>query len=541
MAANSQSTTRQIVPRWRTFREALASNELDSSEVGKGRQIDGAEFIAEKEFAWLENKELPFAVDLVSAATMLGTTDPAKEAANFILENAAYASASAQRIARSLLGIEKRELAEVPPQSTRQIIERLKALKAKRINQPRNAFVWVDLARLYVLLGQNESARQVLRVAQMLAPTERFVVRCTARFLHHIKANDEAVEFLRKNGRTQHDPWLVAAEIAASATAEKIPKFAKLGERLLKSEVQPFHTSELAGALATLEMESGNHRAAKKLFEQSLAQPTDNALAQAVWASKKSGLGNFNPAVLEKLHANEALTWNDFHLGKWDDVIFHADRWRREEGFSARPLLLASSTAASFLDKPALGEELARSGLITNPGHPALVNNVAFCLNLQGKPREALLFLKTADVTNLKPMDMVCLLATTGMAYYRLGNEAEGNQFYTSAIERAKAANQNALRTAAILYMAYERSLLALRDGVLEFKKAYDAAEKLKETSLPALAEHMAEKVEDVAAKLKMKIEIRKEKKVVTLPPGQLPLPSNLLPQKTREDLIKPG
>src|SRR5204863_3436705 len=128
--------------------------------------------------------------------------------------------------------------------------------------------------------------------------------------------------------------------------AEKNSRFAKAGRDFLsKSDILPFHTSELAGALASLEMEAGKQRNANKLFRHSLKNPTENALAQAVWASKRTGLGQVNVTILENAHANEALTLNEFNQGNWQKVIVQAGKWAQDEGFSARPPLLSSFTA----------------------------------------------------------------------------------------------------------------------------------------------------------------------------------------------------
>src|SRR5258708_6827222 len=104
MASNTESIDRQIVPRWRPFREALATNELAIGTVVKGPGIDGSEFLKEKENAWRENRAMPFAVDLVSAATVLGKSAAGTKAAEFVLENAVLASETARELARGLLG-----------------------------------------------------------------------------------------------------------------------------------------------------------------------------------------------------------------------------------------------------------------------------------------------------------------------------------------------------------------------------------------------------------------------------------------------------
>ena len=52
MAANTESVNRQVVPRWRPFREAVARNELASGTTAEKKAVDGTEFLEEKEIAW---------------------------------------------------------------------------------------------------------------------------------------------------------------------------------------------------------------------------------------------------------------------------------------------------------------------------------------------------------------------------------------------------------------------------------------------------------------------------------------------------------
>ena len=488
-------------------------NELASGGGTGSSGIDGREFLKVRENDWLESKAMPFAVDLVSAATVFGKTETSGKAAEFILENGDMATETARSLALGLLGIKEPQALVSSQQSRIQIVQAAKELKSKRISQPRNAFVWADLARLYVLLGQNEPARKALNVALKLAPTERFILRCSARFLHHIKEHEEALDLLRKNSRTCYDPWLMAAEIAAATVAEKTPRFAKIGGQFLsKSDVGPFHTSELASALASLEMEAGSTRNANKLFRQSLEQPTDNSLAQAVWASKRTGLGEVNPEVLEKAQASEAQTLNEFNRGNWEEVITLADRWTQVEGFSARPPLVASTTASSFLDKHELAEAIAQRGLETNPGHPLLINNAAFAQILQGKPQKAWFTLAAfwaANSNAIRRTERICLLATTGLACFRLGNEKQGRKYYEMSIDAANGPENEGLRTVAALYLAREEALRGHEGAFREFKKSYEAAQKLQQTHIPALATHLARDVELAAGRVGVPFELR--------------------------------
>lgn len=440
MAANNNNEERHVIPRWRTFREALAVGELTPAKQALNQAITGTEFIAEKEASWRENHHVPFALDLISAAIILGSTPTAREAATFILQHSDPIAPTAMTLARSLLGIQERSSNQTT-QDRVGTIHGIQRLKIKRIEQPKNAFVWMDLARLYITLGQIDAARQAIDISRALAPTERFVLRSTIRFLIHIKEVDEALHLVRSSPRTPWDPWLLAAEIAVSSVVKKNPRFTKLGKELLTSaSIDPFHCSELASALATLEMYNGKQKHANRLFSNSLIKPTDNALAQVIWASKKAGLGQVSAGAFALPHRNEALALNAMNLLKWEQVITESLLWAKDEPFSARPRLLSSSVAASLLDQPKLAESIAREGLITNPRHPALINNVAFAMIMAGKPADALLFLNSTHIDkNITTANAVCLSATYGLAKYRTGDTVQGSQFYEAAIKTAEA------------------------------------------------------------------------------------------------------
>jgi tetratricopeptide (TPR) repeat protein len=501
VASNNNTGDRHIVPRWRRFRDALSRGELAGTGTGKLKAVDGEPFVREKELSWAEKKDVVSASDLISAAVVFGVTPTSEQAAKFILEAGKASPSIARRLAQRILGIQQKD-SSADVHGRIDTIRSLKSLKQRRITRPRNAFVWVDLARLYVMLGQNNSARRALRVAQALAPTERFVLRSSARFLHHVKDHEEALDLLRKNPATSSDSWLMAAEIAASGVIKKTPKFVKTATRLLNSnEVSPFHVSELASALAGLQMSEGNDKFATRMFKVSLKDPTENSLAQAAWASKRLGWEDSGTGFLEQAHATEAITWDDFHHGRWENVVRRADEWAKEEMFSARPRLLASSTAATFLDRPDLGEEIARNGLLANPGHATLVNNLAFALILQGKPQEAFPLIQQAFKHQLKREDAICLLATAGLAYFRLGNEVDGKAYYQRALDYAQGPDDEVLKIAASLYLGRELSIRGDKVGLKLFKESYDKAQKLQRTHMPALAEQLLNDVEKSAAK----------------------------------------
>jgi tetratricopeptide (TPR) repeat protein len=493
MAANNENADRRVVPRWRTFREALETNELTPAALRTTEAVDGSAFVREREVAWAENKTLPFAVDLVSAATVLGSSETARRAAEAILENESETSSSAASLARALLGIEQESEGGL-----QNVLAQISELKKKRVSQRRNAFVWTDLARLYVMLGQNKPASRAMRVALTLAPANRFVVRCATRFLLHDRRQEEALQLLQRTERTREDPWLMAAEIAVSSVVDKPPKFARTGLQLLEaSKFPPFHTSELASALASLEMFHGHDRKAKRLFRTALVDPTENALAQTIWASKRTGLEEPNLEALKDHRLNEPHALDCFNRYDWEGAAAYAEAWAQEESFSARPRLLASAVATTFLDDHTRSEKIAREGLITNPGHPGLINNIAFALNARGEPLKGLEIIDTINRDLLTPIEAICLMATVGQSYFRLGDYTQGERFYEDAIHAAFRHRNEPLRLLARIYFAREKLLSGRPDAIAEFQAACEQARELKSTNLPMIAEHFEKQLGD--------------------------------------------
>src|SRR5439155_22265534 len=94
---------------------------------------------------------------------------------------------------------------------------RIRVLRQRSIAEPRNAFVWVDLALLYTTLGLRDQAARAIRIALALAPEDRFVLRCASRFLVHIGDAERAHHILKRSEATPYDPWLMAAEFAVSS------------------------------------------------------------------------------------------------------------------------------------------------------------------------------------------------------------------------------------------------------------------------------------------------------------------------------------
>ena len=376
MAASDNNGVRRVVPRWRSYQEVLASGELDPAIPVATKSIDGSDFILEREQLWDAERSDVHAADLLCAAIVLGQSKYPKAvtAAEQILSSSGKVSHAVSQMASWYLGSKEppSSLGKTHPQED--IFSQIVALKRQRVTRRKDAFVWLDLARSYMLLGHSRACEKALRIARALAPMDRYIIRSQVRFLLHTRKADEALSLLRRHPKTRTDPWLVASEIALSSIVDTNPLHIKLGDQMISGgDFLPFHTSELSSALGSFELFCSNNRKANKYFRLAMRNPNDNALAQVIWASKRSGFDALESCTLpEQPIIAEALTINAHNCSKWSDVVSHAAMWADDESFSSRPRLISSGVASSLLGDPVAGEMLASEGLRTNPGHPGL-------------------------------------------------------------------------------------------------------------------------------------------------------------------------
>ncbi|MCB1103295.1 MAG: hypothetical protein KDK74_01080, partial [Cephaloticoccus sp.] len=322
------------------------------------------------------------------------------------------------------------------------------------------------------LLGMAETGMQPMRVALALAPTNRFIVRSASRLFLHAGDPDEALAVIRKSQAAKFDPWLVAAELAVSSVVGKSPKLWKEAGNLVTSKnFAPLHTSELEAAIGSIELWDGRDRRAREHFVNGLTAPSENALAQVVWAARDAGMLQFPFEKVQVHRAFEAEAFVSRNKGDWDTSFERCREWAREEAFSSRPYGLGSGIAASILRKYDDAVDFARGGLKTNPGHPGLQNNIAFALAEAGRPEEAQQELAKVNLDLASVESKACLLATAGLVAYLRGKPDEGKAFYEYTIQFAVTQNKPMLKATAQLYLAREEA----RAGHPGFEKIFAA------------------------------------------------------------------
>ena len=111
------------------------------------------------------------------------------------------------------------------------------------------------------------------------------------------------------------------------------------------------------------------------------------------------------------------------------------------------------------------------------------------------KPREGLNLINQADFINAPPGDLICLAATAGLAYFKLGQKVEGIAHYNAAIEGARRRNMHDLRVRAELYLAREMVLSGDSTSKINLMEAISAGKLIKNSDTCAVATRIEEEM----------------------------------------------
>jgi cytochrome c-type biogenesis protein CcmH/NrfG len=497
LASILKKEKRNVIPRWRSFKETLALGELSGSPRADPRAFPGSNHLMRLQWEWSQNHTIWHAADFVGAASILHSPDIAKNAADYLLTHS-NCPAAARSLAYRYLNQETKR-SEAQSCSAQEDFEELYAgIHRSRLRlqeDPRNAIQWIDLARQYTVLGLEKQASRAVTIATTLGKNNRFILRSASRFYVHKGEVDRAHALLLGGESTRRDPWLLAAEIALAATAELPPRFATLGRRALDDEsINPQHLTELASELATLELSSGKMRNAKKLFRRALASPNENSLAQAEWAWEKLSGETLNVDEFKVPYNFEAQAWHSYQFGEWEEALRNSRCWLVDQPFSRRPAILASYVASSMLEDYETSIDLIERSLLPNPHDPILLNNLAFAYANLGRVRDAQVALNNADLSQANPTEKICLMATQGLVCFRQARAEEGRRFYREALKRAVELKDIRVYTEALLHLAFEEIRAGSDEAKESVAKASEAASKHNERSVKLLLKKLQQR-----------------------------------------------
>lgn len=303
-------------------------------------------------------------------------------------------------------------------------------------NEPRNALRWTDLALSHVTLGNLASAARAMSVAHALAPDNRHVLRSMARLSTITGEERQARRSILASNATR-DPWVVAAEVGLSLSLGAGSRLARPGRDLVQGGlIDPRHISELASALGTQELMAGSTRRAAMLLRSSLVDPTENALAQAVW-SRQQGSGIREAEV--SFHLERGFEAESLRLvgeGRIHDALRPAECWLEDQPFAPEPAIFLSWLAVMAAGRPDVAIKAARRGIVANPHSWVLHNNLAVGLALMGQVAPAQLQLRNVQRADVPQEHLGTLIATEGLVLFRSGAHEQGRLKYEEAARR---------------------------------------------------------------------------------------------------------
>lgn len=434
MVAGRPPVERHMIPRWRSVRRTIEAGEFQRRAESRPLSRQQLADLRTSKQTWRAEQTVLAASEFVGASLVAGDLADTNEATQTLLSTGDPCLTS---LATSVDG--SRMLTQAGVALSEGDFRR-KAAKARQrtVSDPRNAVAWADLARHYTALGQTRQAKHALRIARGLAPSSRYLLRITSRFLVHVGDPEAALQLLRDSPRTPTDPWLMSASLGVASVAGKRVTSLKNARRILEDEnFRPVERSDLAAELATILLEAGTDKKSKRLFERSIKDPTDNSLAQAEWASHRIRALGVDLNRADVAFPSEALSRSALEEGKWEIALTAAMQWLQDQPFDSTAAETASYVAVVGLEDWPAAMNAAQIGLRASPANAILRNNLAFALIELGELDEAQWNLQQSFSLALASREPVALQATRGLLAFRRGHHAEGRAGYREAIGRA--------------------------------------------------------------------------------------------------------
>jgi len=427
---------REVVPRWRSFQDTVSSGSLYPLSAPPKNDPGALSAVLAEEFH--RSPDVYVAADYLSALITLRDFSAQFDVVTGYLqqqvdpeEPLAAFTTRAILMAHPASFVDSDTFTEHPRVRRGR---RIASLRQRIRSEPSNAVARVDLALEQLIDGNQSDADRQIRTAVQLAPNNRFVLRAATRFRLSTADPDQAVRMLTRAPLTDRDPWLLASLIAAAQIAgSPTPQHRRAREMLSSGHFAPRDISELASELGTLEVHAGRDRRARALFEQSLAEPNENTIAQAGWAANAVGM-RMDTGLLQVDRGFEARARASARASDWDNATTEGMRWLQDEPFAVEPAVNTSYAAAFGLEDFRSALKITEQSLRIHPDDSSLRNNAAYAAANLGRldlardlTRGSIVF----DDSN----GFNAFQATRGLIAFREGDAAQGRVLYQSAVE----------------------------------------------------------------------------------------------------------
>ena len=447
MTATKGADPRHVVPRWRSFRKTVALGELNFPQVHRNLSRG----LEEAERDWIKAQTVVHGAEFAGAAITAGVPERARDTIPVLQESGGM---------YRRVGVALHRL--MSPKQSMLLVEDDSKHRSILKRDPRNVIAWLELSRNQFCHGHADAARRSMTVALQLAPHDRFVLRAATALYVSVGDPEHALSMLTPAASVSNDPWLLAAEIAVSSLMERRSKLIRKGRSQLSEQAWGNQAiSELSSEIGTLEASSGNDKRARQLFYLSLTDPTENAVAQAIFVSL--GAPELIPNILDytdghyAIDASEAQALQSEKAACLADAARYAEAWLDDQPFSIRAAIYASYIASAGTEDWGSAAGFARQGLLVHPRNVILLNNLAYALIESGNDLEfARKILTRAEGSMDVPRFGIAILATKGLLEYRLGNEDAGRVLYERAAAMARRSDDSSLESRALLMHANE-------------------------------------------------------------------------------------
>ncbi|MBA7706104.1 hypothetical protein ES703_114950 [subsurface metagenome] len=465
---------RQVIPRWLDYSASCSIGLLrhirKQEEPNQGT-LDNPRVIED----WKTNPNLFSAVDLLAEALIIKNFvfDEAIKAAQLIIRDAPSSSILIRELAKHFLEppvsikLESSQIGQ--PNYIKRLIGQIK--KSVRTH-PLNPVAWSELSLYYATLGHTKKSKQSMQVALSLGGNNPFILRSASRCFMHIGEPNHAVTILRDSELCSFNPWVASAEIAISEVMGFRSKCVDKGRRMIRDDnFAPFSRSELAACLGTMEIKRGATRRAKALLQQALRNPSENALAQAVWMAIQ--LGTEIPHLETKVPASyEAKACHLYRAKQYFASLSSTELWSRFQLFSSRPLVLASFLASVCINDDKRAICIIENAAPATWGDPLLINNYAFALARSGNLSLAVEVLRNIDMNDLTGREKFILSATQGLISFRSGEKEKARELYYNAVRGLDRIHESRSAAIATYFWATEEKLIGSSHATYKITEA---------------------------------------------------------------------
>lgn len=438
MLIKSKDQQRRVVPRWRSIGDFNSSTGMESNRNSSFPIKKMESILEQSQIAWEQLPNVLTAIEYLSNLTICNVKEVDKTEIESFLEEKSINSFSLNQTSKSLLQVQ----GNGNSLKNNFVIPDISIIRQKLKNSPHDPLLWLSLARLYTLNGlgktKSKTAIRAVQTAVTLAPNDRYILRCAARFFLHIDEAEQAVWILAKSPRSITDPWLASTLVASREIAGMKHHAIKSFNSILYDDNWSHRAkAELASSLGGLAIDSGNIKLGKKMFREALIKPNENVLAQTIWTQQNRGVVlSTKPIELNNVDKTfEARALEFKQEGNWSGMFEMCNFWQIDEPYSTRPASLGSHSALIVRENIDQAIGLLKRSSVANPNDAMLINNLTFANAISGDLSEASLSLEKLSKLKYSENDSYVFNATAGLIYFRNNQVDLGRELYNSSIE----------------------------------------------------------------------------------------------------------